>query len=286
MFAMSGFLVAASYDRSATVGEFYKKRLLRIYPPLLTVLIVTAVVFCSSGRVNESIFGIVKDIALGAFLGRNGVVPEGGFGNGSLWTIPIQVQFYLLLPLIMKIARYLKQKSIVFVVGAILLSLLINLCNSAIVSCLPGIIRKIYTMTCIPYLYMFLMGVGAYLYRGKVIPFLVCCWKKLLILYIVLCWIIRLDYLYDWTYINPISAILICGVLFGTAYSFGKRRLKLEVSFGIYLIHMPMTDLIRNVLGVQSPVISLAVCWCGTLCMALLLHLFVEKKCTTFYLKK
>lgn len=281
LFAMSGFLVAASYERSATVVEFYKKRILRIYPPLLVVLIMSAIIFCASGHVNESISRVVKDIALGALLGRKGVVPEGGFGNGSLWTIPIQMQFYFLLPLIMEISKRIKQKA-VFFGGGVLLFLLINLFNAAIVSCLPGIIRKIYTMTCVPYLYMFMIGIGVYFYQDKVIPFFVRRWKIFFVLYVLIHWLIRLDEQYTWTYINPISSILICSILFGLAYAFGKRRLKLDVSFGIYLIHMPMADLIRNIIGIKSSVASLIMCWCGTLCVAMVLHLFVEKKFTTF----
>ena len=34
LFSLSGFLIAASYEKSVSTREFFQKRILRIYPPL------------------------------------------------------------------------------------------------------------------------------------------------------------------------------------------------------------------------------------------------------------
>jgi peptidoglycan/LPS O-acetylase OafA/YrhL len=106
---ISGFLVAASRERSATIGSFLHKRALRILPgftlvcllsvfvlgPALTVLPLDAYFDHPQARiyfVNLTMFDV--QLALPGVFGGN-VYPHAV--NGSTWTLPIECFMYLLL---------------------------------------------------------------------------------------------------------------------------------------------------------------------------------------------
>lgn len=113
-FVLSGFLVYASLDRSASIGLYAEKRFRRLYPAYAVVVIVCAAAgyaFSSDSRANP--------LAVGEYLGWNLVfanfmAPElpGVFAgnpmtevNGALWTLKIEVMFYLVLPVLAWLLR-------------------------------------------------------------------------------------------------------------------------------------------------------------------------------------
>lgn len=104
-FVISGFLISASWEKNNSWALYARNRCLRIFPALwvcLGVSIVTAAVF---GGVDFLRLEVLPWIAAQltvvqfynpAFLREYGV----GVLNGSLWTIPVELQFYLLLPVL------------------------------------------------------------------------------------------------------------------------------------------------------------------------------------------
>ena len=113
-FVLSGFLVYASLDRSASIGLYAEKRFRRLYPAYAVVVIVCAAAgyaFSPDARANP--------LAVGEYLGWNLVfanfmAPElpGVFAgnpmtevNGALWTLKIEVMFYLVLPVLAWLLR-------------------------------------------------------------------------------------------------------------------------------------------------------------------------------------
>jgi peptidoglycan/LPS O-acetylase OafA/YrhL len=108
-FIISGYLIFQSLTRSKSVVDYYWKRILRIYPALIVVLLLTVMLAVfpypynlthylhdpsvlsyffnnlSLYRLQYSINGVFQDI------------PAKGIINGSLWTIPYEVSFYILL---------------------------------------------------------------------------------------------------------------------------------------------------------------------------------------------
>jgi peptidoglycan/LPS O-acetylase OafA/YrhL len=104
-FVMSGFLIAASAQRSKGVGGFLKKRVLRIYPAfvvagLLTLLVVLPL---SGGAMAEtSWLARVGDFAWMTarltefhYLGVFAANPFPGVLNGSTWSIPYEFWCYI-----------------------------------------------------------------------------------------------------------------------------------------------------------------------------------------------
>lgn len=100
-FAMSGFLISQSWERSATWSDYLKKRVARIFPGYLV-----AVTLCSIVLVPAFSSRSIADFGLAEWSGmasnlllRNYIVPSDAFGgqevNGSLWSIPFEFWCYL-----------------------------------------------------------------------------------------------------------------------------------------------------------------------------------------------
>lgn len=108
-FCISGYLVAQSWERNPHIVPFWAKRVLRIWPGLIVVTAVSAFVlgpcltslplpdyFSSSGTFkffyHLKLSGAHNELP-GVFTGN----PLPKAVNGSLWTIPIEVDWYLVL---------------------------------------------------------------------------------------------------------------------------------------------------------------------------------------------
>ena len=112
-FILSGFWVTQSYLRSSSVKEYAKKRCNKIFPLYFTVVILSAIllVFFSNLSAKEyftdsefykylianlTTLNFIHPTLPGVFEG----LALGGSVNGSLWTIKIELGFYIILPLI------------------------------------------------------------------------------------------------------------------------------------------------------------------------------------------
>ncbi len=108
-FAMSGFLIYPEYARCSSAREFVLRRVLRIMPPYLTVVLVFAVGLClvsalgpveyfASGHwwrylaANLSFMNFIEPTLPGVFEGGRYV---SGAVNGSLWTMKVEWCLYL-----------------------------------------------------------------------------------------------------------------------------------------------------------------------------------------------
>lgn len=100
-FVISGFLISTSFERRKNLKNYFTNRALRIFPGLWLCLFSTLIVFfifkihvpLFSGSVwlLTQIFGAVYTPS---FLSHFGM----GSYNGSLWTIPLELQFYVTIP--------------------------------------------------------------------------------------------------------------------------------------------------------------------------------------------
>lgn len=108
-FIVSGFLIARSYERSSSLKSYAKKRFNRIVPAYLLVVFLCAV-----------LLSLVSTLSLGDYFSNIGVYKyafwnslfmnfkapslPGVFGNqavnGALWTLKIEMCFYICVPLI------------------------------------------------------------------------------------------------------------------------------------------------------------------------------------------
>jgi peptidoglycan/LPS O-acetylase OafA/YrhL len=103
-FILSGFLIAASYERSSSAFSYLKKRVARIYPAfiLLTLLTVAVILPLAHGRVAGATFpdkarNVIGNMLVLREFGAEGTFPRNPSGevNGSLWSIAFEFWCYI-----------------------------------------------------------------------------------------------------------------------------------------------------------------------------------------------
>ncbi len=165
-FVISGFLISASFERSSSVKSYARNRVLRIYPGLWCCVFATVVVACAFGY---SFLNWSAPVWLGAQLTGVIYTPEFlrnfGFGsyNGSLWTIPIELQFYCALPPLYWATRNVENRTLWIAVAWVCFALI------AFTACLffaplsevqrEPTLLKLFRYSFIPHIYLFLTGV-------------------------------------------------------------------------------------------------------------------------------
>lgn len=138
-FAISGYLIFKSLHHSKSLKSYTYKRIYRIFPAFFTVLILTALlmsIIYQNDKVpyfsQPSVWSYVP-INLSLIFYQLNIVnifesnPYQYIINGSLWTIPYEVVFYCLLPIIkLRNIRTTKTLIILLFLISVLLSILYN----------------------------------------------------------------------------------------------------------------------------------------------------------------
>lgn len=166
-FVISGFLISASYERSAELRSYARNRLLRILPGLWTVIVVTTVVLIAFGYDVLGARGAVWFVMqLCGLIFTPGFLKSFGFGsyNGSLWTIPVELQFYVVLPAFYLATRRWPQRRNALLVGGFAVFTTVAL---VFVTKSPLLVEsaaesnalKLFRYTFAPHIYLFILGV-------------------------------------------------------------------------------------------------------------------------------
>ncbi|MCI2105449.1 MAG: acyltransferase [Intestinimonas sp.] len=120
LFLLSGFLVTQSLLRKKNLAEYYRNRIARIFPPLVfcLVLLLLAGWFLTE---EQSIFYLQgawtyfwHNLLMSPYFYVPGLfenLPVKSTLNGSLWSLPIEMMCYLLLPLVLLGSRNPHHKS-------------------------------------------------------------------------------------------------------------------------------------------------------------------------------
>jgi len=126
-FVVSGFLIVMSYERSSSLTSYASKRLRRIYPAYFTI-----VMLCALGLVSVSQQPLQEYFSLAwlKYLTANltflnflqstlpGVFESNRMAsvNGALWTLKIEVMFYVAVPLIVYCLRRFHRLSLLVLI--------------------------------------------------------------------------------------------------------------------------------------------------------------------------
>lgn len=132
-FVVSGFLIFMSYEKSGSLKKYAVKRARRIYPAYVTVVVLSALLGFFVSSLDAKLYFstdllryLVANLAFLNFLHPNlpGVFEGNTYTevNGALWTLKIEVLFYLSVPLFVLLFR--KMGTLRVIVGVYALSLL------------------------------------------------------------------------------------------------------------------------------------------------------------------
>lgn len=279
-FVVSGFLIFMSYQNSQSISSYLSKRIRRIYPAYLFVIFASVLlgVFFTTLSANEywSVSTIKYFLANVTFL--NFLQPElpGLFFsnlntavNGALWTLKIEVMFYIAVPLIIfcfnRFGR-LPVMALLFISSLIYSYVLFAMAQSDEGGAFVELQRQLPGQ-----LTFFIVGAAGYYYFEA--------FKKYT-LYLVLLAVVAflLKAHLPWIVLEPL-ALGILVIYFATVFpylgDFGKYG---DFSYGIYILHFPILQLmIANHLFVDSPILFITVAGALVLFFSILLWHFIEK---------
>jgi peptidoglycan/LPS O-acetylase OafA/YrhL len=262
-FVISGFLISASLDRNPNLKNYAINRCLRIYPALWTSTLLTLFLLVIFGhRIWDAIqasganpFVIVAEWLIAQFSIAqfyNPAVFRDNFGigllNGSLWTIPVELQFYLALPVLAPLLwrgmNPLKQN-----IRLLGMTLLLFAFSWAFIhyrdelSAVNNKVAVLIRLSLLPYLFIFMLGI--ILQRNQASLFRLLDGKGFywLIFYLSIAYIIsRYDQKPQNIYTSNLVLMTLLSItvvsLAFTARTLSERALKgNDISYGTYIYH-------------------------------------------------
>jgi peptidoglycan/LPS O-acetylase OafA/YrhL len=276
-FFVSGFLISRSFERNPRVSEFAANRILRIYPALIVCLVVSILSVAATGYFRGRavapgtlVAWIAAQVSVVQFFNPEFLRSYGvGVLNGSLWTISVELQFYILVPCIYAVlhSHFSKRRaSNAMLLSLIIIFMLANRLYMWGARHYGGLLAfEIIGVTFIPWVYMFLFGLlfqrnCEMIYRGvrgRVFP--------LLVIYCLVCWFAssRLGWAFG-NSLHPVLFVILSFLIFAAAYSNNRLSDRIlqrnDISYGVYIYHMPVINfLLAERMGGSALGLSIAV---------------------------
>jgi peptidoglycan/LPS O-acetylase OafA/YrhL len=289
-FVISGLLISKSYEQSDSIHNYYRNRCLRIFPGLWVCLVVSVGVILISGvgsigpvlthdwllwwAAQMSIFQNYDPAFLEPF--------ADGMLNGSLWTIPVELEFYLLLPALYFMLRLHRRRGHVLVLTVLVTSLAAQLVLVHGRRRFPWLTDYDFLIvTLVPYLWMFLVGVLIQRNWSRLRGCLARRAHWWLLGYLLLCIVarrLRIDA--GGNNINPIFLLPLAGLVISCAMSAPSLSNRIlhhrDISYGTYIYHMLVINLMLQ-FGVRAGVLSVVAAIVISLALAAMSWAVVEK---------
>lgn len=242
-FTLSGFLIWHSIGRSHSFSDYAKKRFWRIYPELWVAvaleIIVLLILYSQPVDWPKMALFVFGQATIFQFWTPDFLRGYGcGCPNGALWTIAILIQFYFLSFFVYK---WMKGRSMAVWGGVLLASILIEVFGPTIRHFLPGIIGKLYGVTLIPYIWMFMISSFAAEFKDTILPVLKKYWWIFAIILITNRTVGPVDIKMN-TYYALFDTILLFCALVGFAYQFPNLNIRTDISYGVYIYHMTVMN--------------------------------------------
>lgn len=257
-FFISGFLISRSFEKTNSIPDYARNRSLRIFPALhicvlLNILLVAATGYFAAVGAGFSDLILLYAAKTTFFQFYNpAFMRQFGDGvlNGSLWTICVELQFYVLTPIIYKVCVGSKTlRSNLALLAPILISLA---CNRYLYVSQGEYAEsnywKLLRVSFLPWLYMFLCGVMV----QRNFLFLSGLLRKNLFVVALPAYVIFAYYMKNAGFgldnsVSPFIFLPLIATIFITAFSAPSLAKKLlggnDISYGIYIYHVPIMNM-------------------------------------------
>jgi peptidoglycan/LPS O-acetylase OafA/YrhL len=269
-FVVSGYLVTSSFDRDPDLSRFYVRRICRIYPLYLVVVLIQTVILAllAADRGTFGLWPVLRYFLANAVFANFLQHDIGGLLanqpnpslNPSLWTLKIEFAFYLILPFLWLLTRRFGFRFLIplFLASAAYHFTLTTLGHYDIAKQLPGQLQ------------LFALGMAIYRVEDKVhlSPAVAAGLSLMLMVALTLLLPYRTPILY------PLVVAALVGIV---ALRAPVVPLRHDLSYGVYLTHGPLIQL--ALLGglYRGDWIGLLALLVPVLTLALLGEHFVEK---------
>jgi peptidoglycan/LPS O-acetylase OafA/YrhL len=164
-FVMSGFLLSASLERNSNLRQYLTNRFTRIFPGLWACVLLTVIALAMLREVNffhvEAVPWLIAQMV--GFIYTPSFFHQFGYGsyNGSLWTLVVELQFYLILPVIYITYKRLGMQSnryfLVLFVISVAVAFLLRLPHLSAIT--GSTVQKVARYSLFSHAYLFLAGV-------------------------------------------------------------------------------------------------------------------------------
>ena len=263
-FFISGFLISASWERGRDVRSFAMNRALRIFPALWVTSLAsvgTLFVLFDSEVLSGNLTGIIAWLLAQGTLFQQwnpGFLRGYGVGvvNGSLWTISVEIVFYILTPLLYWFAkrRALPIRTLLWGVVTASFGLQYGLHAWA-----PGgsfgPLERAVSLSFLPWIGMYCVGIIAQRSIDQIYPVVENRAPVFLAAFVLLA--VFSSYLPCYPLLQGRSNVLglfnyfaLCALILSVAYTrrnFSDRLLRQnDISYGTYIIHMPVINALHH----------------------------------------
>ena len=283
-FVISGFLITRSYDRSPNLYNYISKRIRRIVPAYVFIVLSCAILFSFVSSLsfqeyftsnvfykylaaNLSFLNFIQPTLPGVF--SNNPLP---FVNGSLWTIKMELGMYAIVPIIMLI---LKRKPLLFFIGLYIFSFLIicypaNFDNGSWYAPIIMFVQSFSHLAC-------------YFISGMILLFYFDFFKKQIKWVLPSSMIVFISkYFISYGVINFFYPLSFAILIVSFAYYF--KRLSFvskygDISYGMYLFHYPLIQLLTHCECLkEKPILLFFTCLCILVPLSWLSWHLLEKR--------
>lgn len=263
-FFISGYLIYQSYANIQTTHHlriFFTNRVLRLFPALYICIIFSLLLTYSSGyfstvaiSTKQWILWLATQFSFLQFYNPDFMRGYGmGKLNASLWTISVELQFYILTPIIYFLFKKYRKVSICLFIAFVALNTANSFLNPR-----DTTLEKLFNVSFVPWIAMFMLG--AYFSSHQALQ------TKLLNinifvplgLYLLTYYFALKEDLGAHNSINILSFILLAWLIFKAAFTAPALSEKLlhknDISYGIYIYHMPIVNFMiyKNMIGSLS----------------------------------
>jgi peptidoglycan/LPS O-acetylase OafA/YrhL len=256
-------LISRAWERSPSASDYFRNRALRLFPALWACIALSLVILFASGYLASVQWSPMRIIAWVACQGtviqfwNPGFLREFGTGvvNGSLWSISVEIQFYVATCVAYTLLRRLSPVRMTIAFGALAaIFALFNVCGGLVeakLGMLPQgeLLQKAYKVTLLPWFFMFLLGAIAQRTSGLFVPALIQYRWSVVAMYVGA---LLLDF-HAWgmpegneipAYLVPLMGCMVLTLAYwrpGIAERLLRRN---DWSYGIYIHHMPIVNLV------------------------------------------